>query len=171
MTRSEEQGGHELPGVLHCTVPTPQKGMKTLDDFSPASPVGDSTRTSVLVVDDEIAVRRFAARVLQRDGFEVLEATDGVQALELVRGQALSVDAVVSDIVMPRMNGVELMDALSASHPDVPVILMSGYATAALSEMGIASPCSILPKPFPAERLLAEVHRCIGQRNGGSTAA
>jgi DNA-binding NtrC family response regulator len=89
----------------------------------------------------------------------------------MVRGQAVSVDAVVSDIVMPRMNGVELMDALSASHPDVPVILMSGYATAALSEMGIASPCSILPKPFPAERLLAEVHRCIGQRNGGSTAA
>jgi DNA-binding NtrC family response regulator len=157
--------------VLHCSRPTTQKGMKTLDEFSPASPAGGGTRTSILVVDDETAVRRFAARVLERDGFGVLEATDGAQALEIVRDQGVPIEAVVSDIVMPRMNGVELMDALSASHPDLPVILMSGYATAALSEMGIASPCSIIPKPFPAERLLAEVHRCIGQRNGGTTAA
>ena len=103
--------------------------------------------------------------------FSVVEATDGAQALEMVRDQGLPVEAIVSDIVMPRMNGVELMDALSASHPDLPVILMSGYATAALSEMGIASPCGIIPKPFPAERLLAEVYRCIGQRNGGTSAA
>jgi DNA-binding NtrC family response regulator len=145
--------------------------MNTLDEFSPASPARGGTRESILVVDDETAVRRFAARVLERDGFDVIEAIDGAEALKMVRDQGVSVEAVVSDIVMPRMNGVELMDALSASHPDLPVILMSGYATAALSEMGIASPCSILPKPFPAERLLAEVHRCLGQRNGGTTAA
>jgi DNA-binding NtrC family response regulator len=145
--------------------------MKTLDDFSPAPPGRGDTRASILVVDDETAVRRFAARVLQREGFDVLEATDGAQALEMLRDQGVTVEVVVSDIVMPRMNGVELMDALSAVQPELPVILMSGYATAALSEMGIASPCSLLPKPFPAERLLAEVRRCIGQRNGGTTAA
>jgi DNA-binding NtrC family response regulator len=144
--------------------------MKSLDEFSTASPMRGGG-SFILVVDDETAVRRFAARVLERDGFGVLEAVDGVEALEMVRDQGVSVAAVVSDIVMPRMNGVELMDALSVSHPDLPVILMSGYATAALSEMGIASPCSIVPKPFSAERLLAEVHRCIGQRNGGTTAA
>ncbi len=160
-----------MPRVLHCSRPIRQKGMKTLDEFSPASPAHGGTTASILVVDDETAVRRFAARVLARDGFSVVEATDGAQALEMVRDQGVPVEAVVSDIVMPRMNGVELMDALSASHPDVPVILMSGYASAALAEMGIASPCSLLPKPFPAERLLAEVHRCIGQRNGGTSAA
>jgi len=53
----------------------------------------------------------------------------------------------------------------------VPVVLMSGYATAALSELGIATPCRILAKPFPAERLLAEVHRCMRSRGGGSSAA
>ena len=157
-------------GYYIAPSPTIQ-GMKTLDEFSPASPARGGDTASILVVDDEAAVRRFAARVLERDGFGVLEATDGVQALEMVREQNVAVEAVVSDIVMPRMNGVELMDALAASHPDLPVILMSGYATAALSEMGIASPCSILPKPFPAERLLAEVHRCIGHRNGRSPAA
>ncbi|HEY9015047.1 MAG TPA: response regulator [Gemmatimonadales bacterium] len=125
----------------------------------------------VLVVDDESAVRRFAARVLSRAGYEVLEAPDGAEALALVKAENALVDVVVSDIVMPRMNGVELMEALSVSNPDLPVILMSGYATAALSELGIAAPCSILTKPFPAERLLAEVQRCVSRRDGGSSAA
>jgi len=149
----------------------PKSGMKTIEELPSASTAHDGSRASVLVVDDESSVRRFAARVLERSGFAVLEATDGLHALEMLRDQSQSIDAVVSDIVMPRMNGVELMSALAASHPELPVILMSGYATAALTEMGIASPCSILPKPFPAERLLAEVRRCITQRNGGSSAA
>jgi DNA-binding NtrC family response regulator len=145
--------------------------MKTLDEFSHASASRADAGLSVLVVDDETAVRRFAARVLSRDGFEVFEATDGAEALDLVKSGEALVDVVVSDIVMPRMNGVELMQALSISHPGLPVILMSGYATAALSELGIATPCSILTKPFQAERLLAEVHRCVSRRGGGSSAA
>ena len=144
--------------------------MKTLDEFSHHSPPRPGAGVSVLVVDDETAVRRFATRVLEREGFQVVEATDGAEALEKVKANG-SVDLIVTDIVMPRMNGVELMQALSLSHPHLPVILMSGYATAALSEMGIATPCSIIPKPFPAERLLAEVSRCVGTRDGGSTAA
>jgi DNA-binding NtrC family response regulator len=145
--------------------------MKTLDEFSHVSPSRAGAGLSVLVVDDEAAVRRFAARVLAREGFDVLEASDGVAALELVQSGKALVDAVVSDIVMPRMNGVELMQALSIAHPGLPVILMSGYATAALSELGIATPCSILTKPFSAERLLAEVQRCVSRRGGGSSAA
>ena len=135
--------------------------MKTLDEFSPASPGRAGAGASILVVDDETAVRRFAARVLQREGYTVVEATDGMEALELVRMNGAPVEIVVSDIVMPRLNGVELTKALSESHPSLPVILMSGYATAALSELGIAAPCGMLTKPFPADRLLAEVQRCI----------
>jgi DNA-binding NtrC family response regulator len=138
-----------------------KQDMKTLDEFSPASPGRAGAGASILVVDDETAVRRFATRVLQREGYAVVEATDGMEALELVRRNGVSVEIVVSDIVMPRLNGVELMKALSESHPRLPVVLMSGYATAALSELGIVAPCSILTKPFPAERLLAEVQRCI----------
>lgn len=145
--------------------------MQTLDEFSHSSPTRAGSGLSVLVVDDETAVRRFAARVLQRDGYEVLEAADGHEALEMLRAGKVVVDLIVSDIVMPRVNGVELMQSVAESHPQVPVVLMSGYATAALSELGIATPCSILPKPFPAERLLAEVHRCVRSRGGGSSAA
>jgi len=146
-------------------------GMQTLDEFSQSSPARTGAGLTVLVVDDETAVRRFAVRVLQRDGYEVLEAADGAEALELLRSGQVSIDAIVSDIVMPRLNGVELMQAAAESHSHVPVVLMSGYATAALSDMGIATPCSVIPKPFPAERLLAEVHRCVRNRGGGSSAA
>lgn len=137
--------------------------MKTLDDLSSAVPLRADAGPTILVVDDEGAVRRFAIRVLQREGYGVVEARDGLEAVELLNN-GTACDAVVSDIVMPRMNGVELMQTLSTTHPDVPVILMSGYATAALAELGISAPCAILPKPFPAERLLEEVRRCTRRR-------
>jgi DNA-binding NtrC family response regulator len=145
--------------------------MQTLDEFSRSSPMRAGAGVSVLVVDDEAAVRRFAARVLAREGYAVVEAQDGAEALELFNGREAPADVVVSDIVMPRLNGVELMEAIFRSHPGVPVILMSGYASAALSEMGIATPCGIITKPFPAERLLDEVRRCVRGRDGGSSAA
>jgi CheY-like chemotaxis protein len=140
-----------------------KSGMKTLDDTASAVPLRSSTGAAILVVDDEGAVRRFALRVLEREGYRVVEARDGIEAFELIR-QGHAFDAVVSDIVMPRMNGVELMQALSTSSPGLPVILMSGYATGALAELGINAPCAILPKPFPAERLLQEVQRCTRRR-------
>ena len=140
-----------------------KSGMKTLDETSSAVPLRSSSGTAILVVDDEGAVRRFALRVLEREGYRVVEARDGIEAFELIR-QGHEFDAVVSDIVMPRMNGVELMQALSTTSPELPVILMSGYATGALAELGINAPCAILPKPFPAERLLQEVQRCTRRR-------
>jgi two-component system, cell cycle sensor histidine kinase and response regulator CckA len=140
-------------------------GMKTLDDVSSAAPSRTGAGYSILLVDDEGAVRRFAVRVLEREGYSVFEARDGAEALELIQQGHVSFDVVVSDIVMPRLNGVELMQALSASKPDLPVILMSGYATASLAELGITAPCGILAKPFPAERLLEEVRRCTRRRD------
>lgn len=119
------------------------------------------TRANVLVVDDEPGIRRFAARVLLEEGYGVLEAGDGLEALEVLQSAAGSIEVVVTDIVMPGLHGVELMQKLSVSHPDLPVILMSGYGTAQLAEQGIAVPCAVLAKPFTPELLLAEVRRCI----------
>jgi DNA-binding NtrC family response regulator len=115
----------------------------------------------VLVVDDEPMVRWFAARVLREEGFGVHEAGDGAEALELIGTGIADFEVVLSDIVMPRMNGVQLLQSLATSHPDLPVILMSGYGTAQLAELGIASPCGVLAKPFTPEALVAEVRRCI----------
>jgi len=115
----------------------------------------------ILVVDDEPAVRRFAARALLEEGYLVEEAGDGAAALALLLAAAPVVHAVVSDIAMPRLNGVELLRALAMSRPQLPVILMSGYAPTELETMGIAAPCGILAKPFPPERLVEEVRRCL----------
>ncbi len=122
-------------------------------------PVED--REDVLVVDDEPAVRRFAARVLREEGYAVREARDGAEALELIRVGADQLGLVLSDIVMPRLNGVQLLESISALRPGLPVILMSGYGSEQLAERGIASPCGVLSKPFPADLLLSEVRRCI----------
>jgi CheY-like chemotaxis protein len=122
---------------------------------------------SVLVVDDESSVRRFACRVLYEAGYRVKEATDGLDALSLIRSGVVDLAAVVSDIVMPRMNGVELLQSLSLEHPRLPVILMSGYDMNQLSRLGIVSPCGVLSKPFPPQLLLAEVRRCIALEASG----
>jgi CheY-like chemotaxis protein len=115
----------------------------------------------ILVVDDEPTVRHFATRVLVEAGYHVEEAADGAAALDRVQAGTMPPDAVVSDIVMPRVNGVELLRALTTTHPGLPIILMSGYGTEQLQGMGIAAPCAILSKPFSADRLLEEVRRCL----------
>ena len=122
-------------------------------------PNGD--REVVLVVDDESTVRRFARRVLLEHGYDVHEAGDGAEALDLVRDLSDRLGVVVSDIVMPKLNGVELLRELALVSPQLPVILMSGYAGPQLADRGIDAPCSILSKPFSAETLVAEVRRCI----------
>jgi two-component system cell cycle sensor histidine kinase/response regulator CckA len=118
----------------------------------------------ILVVDDERAVRRFASRILQQDGHTVHEAPDGADALELIERGDVPVELVVSDIIMPRLNGVELMKALAVTHPGIPVILMSAYAQGELAERGVMAPCGVVAKPFPAERLVEEVRRCLSKR-------
>ncbi|HET7468271.1 MAG TPA: response regulator [Gemmatimonadales bacterium] len=114
----------------------------------------------ILVVDDEPSVRRFAMRALLEEGFDVREAADGEQALRIVDAGGVSV--LVSDVVMPRLNGVQLMERVARSHPQLPVVLMSGYAGPELSAMGIAAPCALLTKPFRPEQLVEEVRRCLG---------
>jgi DNA-binding NtrC family response regulator len=115
----------------------------------------------VLVVDDEPMIRRFAGRVLRVEGFGVYEASDGADALDLIHAGVADLDVVLSDIVMPRVNGVQLLQSLSTLRPELPVILMSGFATAQLAERGIVSPCGVLRKPFTSDVLVAEVRRCI----------
>jgi len=115
----------------------------------------------VLIVDDEPNMLRYASVVLLEAGYLVDMAADGQEALELIRLRGSRLAAVVSDVVMPQMNGVQLMEALSVSDPDLPVVLMSAYGSTALIDRGIPVPCAVLSKPFPPERLLAEVERCL----------
>jgi two-component system, cell cycle sensor histidine kinase and response regulator CckA len=117
----------------------------------------------VLVADDEPAVRRFASRVLLSAGFAVHEAADGREALSLITDGPADIDVVVSDVVMPELNGVELMQRLAITHPHIPVLLMSAYTPEDLQGRGIDPPCGMLPKPFAANDLVNLVHHCLGR--------
>jgi CheY-like chemotaxis protein len=74
-------------------------------------------------------------------------------------------DLVVSDLAMPRLNGIQLTQVLSVESPEIPVVLVSGYAAAELEAMGIVAPCGMLAKPLVEDVFLAEVKRCLRQRN------
>jgi CheY-like chemotaxis protein len=112
-------------------------------------------------VDDDATVRALARRILAEAGLLVREAVDGAEALGHLADSPDRFHLVLTDVMMPRLNGVELLERLSVSHPTLPVILMSGYAPADLNSRGIAAPCSMLRKPFTPEELLAEVWRCL----------
>jgi CheY-like chemotaxis protein len=134
-------------------------------DTSAAPPANEETAgRQVMVAEDEPGVRRLTTRILQEAGYVVHEAKDGLEALEFVQAAPELLDVVVSDVVMPRLNGVELLQRLSSVCPDLPCILISGYGTPQLAALGITAPCGILPKPVPSQVLLDEVRRCLRQR-------
>lgn len=119
----------------------------------------------VLVVDDEEMVRGVARVILERAGFEVLQARDGVEAVEVFEAQAARVDLVLLDLTMPRMSGRRAFTELRARAAGLPIILSSGYAenetvTALLAE-GLAD---FLPKPYVPSELLDRVHAALDQR-------
>jgi CheY-like chemotaxis protein len=133
------------------------------DPYVAGGSPGSDRPDQVLVVDDEPLVRHFTSRVLLEQGYAVHEATDGVEAMAIL-DSGRTVDCVVSDVVMPRLDGVKLLETLSLRRPGLPVILMSAYGSAQLAERGLAAPCAVLRKPFAPERLLQEVRRCIATR-------
>jgi len=115
----------------------------------------------ILVVDDEPMLRSLVGRMLADEGFPVLEAADGREALDALEQFGRDVALVITDVVMPRVSGVELLERLSVSHRGLPVVLMSGYRERQLLERGLTAPCAMLEKPFSAAVLLAEVRRCL----------
>jgi CheY-like chemotaxis protein len=113
---------------------------------------------SVLVVDDDEGVRGLIRRVLEGAGYQVWEAADGLQALGfLMQGV---VDAVVTDIRMPKMDGWELATHLAGMSPRLPILFISGYDAHA-GTANLWGP--ILPKPFAAEALLDGVRQLLSQ--------
>jgi CheY-like chemotaxis protein len=108
----------------------------------------------ILVVDDQESVRGLLRRQLSEEGHTVLEAGDGAEGLHLVRRRNGAVDLILSDVVMPVMNGTELATRIGIEFPDVPVILMSAFAPAGVAQVGAGeSIVPVLQKPFDLEQL------------------
>jgi two-component system cell cycle sensor histidine kinase/response regulator CckA len=114
---------------------------------------------TILLVEDEDMVRSVAERALTRQGYTVLTASDGEQGLARLN-QAESVDLLISDVVMPGMDGPAMVRAVRATHPDLPVLFMSGYAEEQLRNSIDIANVAFLPKPFSVNQL-AEAARDV----------
>jgi two-component system cell cycle sensor histidine kinase/response regulator CckA len=119
-------------------------------------------RGTVLLVEDEDAVRSFAARALGQRGYNVLQASTGVEALEVFNNFDGEVDLVVSDVVMPEMDGPTLMKHLRSERPDVKIIFISGYAEDAFRRnLSDKEDFMFLQKPFDLKELAAAVKAAL----------
>lgn len=123
---------------------------------------GAAGRTTVLLVEDEDAVRRVAGEILSGAGYAVLQAKNGVEALTLVERRGAMVDVLVSDVIMPAMNGPELAQELSQRHPGMKTIFISGYPEHHLRSQGTGRVNAFyLYKPFSVEALTGIVARAV----------
>ncbi|HIJ62124.1 MAG TPA: PAS domain-containing protein [Rhodospirillaceae bacterium] len=119
---------------------------------------GDLTGTgTILIVEDEDAVRLFGARALRNKGYTVIEARSGENALDVLRGEP-NVDVLITDVVMPGMDGATLARLVKEDRPAIQVILMSGYSEdVALGEISGEGGIHFLPKPFSLKQLAGKV--------------
>jgi two-component system, cell cycle sensor histidine kinase and response regulator CckA len=136
----------------------PQRPKKT-------EPTRDLTGTGrVLLVEDEDVVRSFAVRALLRQGYEVLEAGTGLEAIEVMQRENHRVDIVVSDVIMPEMDGPTLLKELRKINPALKFIFVSGYPDDAFKKsLDADQEYAFLPKPFTLPQLAAKVKEQLGR--------
>jgi CheY-like chemotaxis protein len=116
----------------------------------------------VLVVEDEDPVRAFILRTLEKGGYRVLEARDGVEALAAFENGGTPIDLVITDVLMPRMRGTELAARLAKLERRPKVLLISGYPDPAVfPDAEPAGESRVLKKPFGPETLLLMVRRTL----------
>lgn len=129
---------------------------------SMSAPSAASTPVTILVVEDEPGVRRLAAQLLQRHGYDTLEAADGKEALAVLSAAATPIGMVLTDIRMPNLNGLELERLVREHWPAIPVLLMSGEVTREWLVEAVHDPTvKLLRKPFTAEELLEAVQEML----------
>jgi two-component system, cell cycle sensor histidine kinase and response regulator CckA len=129
---------------------------------SPESSTGPGP--AVLVVDDEAGLRELVCRTLQAEGYATLEAGDGVEALSVM--EESPVDLVVTDVVMPSMDGRELGRRISQRWPDLPILYISAYDVNDIFRRGSPSlTAPFLQKPFPLENLVTTVRQLMSSRS------
>ena len=131
-----------------------------------APAAGDEPRAAtLLVVEDEPAVRSLLVRTLKREGYQVLAAEDGARALEVARGHAGTIDLVITDVVMPNLGGREMAARLAAARPGLPFLFISGYPDGAPEAQDVGGQTGdFLSKPFAPDQLLARVRALLRAR-------
>ena len=142
---------------------------KTTHDKSAGMFSGHETQGLVLVVDDERDVRQVCRMVLEKAGYDVIEAEDGEQAIEVVKTgeNPLVVDVILTDIDMPKLNGIEAIQFFQREFPRKPIVVLTGKpkleAATSLMKQGLVD---YLVKPAENDALLAAVAKAMSKRGG-----
>jgi CheY-like chemotaxis protein len=119
---------------------------------------------TLLLVEDEEQVRTLAAQVLARAGYSILEASSGKAAIEQMRVFSAPIDLLITDIVLPDMNGKQLYENLCSSQPGLAVLFMSGYTSDVITHHGVLDEgIDFIHKPFNIKALLAKVRQVLRQ--------
>ncbi|HVO40964.1 MAG TPA: ATP-binding protein [Spirochaetia bacterium] len=122
---------------------------------------------TILLVEDEEALRRYVHEVLVQKGYDVIEAGSAAEALESVSSPHREIDLLLTDVVLPRMSGPELGRRLRALRPKLRILYMSGYSEELVSRHGVPEPdADLIQKPFDAASLLARVSRSLQAARG-----
>ena len=117
---------------------------------------------TVLVVDDESMVRTLVRRMLEPSACNVVEAEDGESALRLIERGQPAIDAVLTDLVMPGIDGFDIITVLGRHRPDLPVVCMSGFASVSASQLS----APFIPKPFSLEAICATLEQVLARSRG-----
>jgi PAS domain S-box-containing protein len=116
---------------------------------------------TVLLVEDEEAVRRLVRDILELQGYRVLEADSGMRALEIAHDYGPEIDLLLTDVVMPGMSGRDLAEALALLRPEIKVLFLSGYTDQVVLEHGVVDAADFLQKPFSPETLARKVRSVL----------
>ncbi|MDR2107487.1 MAG: response regulator [Holosporaceae bacterium] len=141
-----------------------EKELAAIKEKSSENKIIDLTGTgTVLLVEDEDAVRMFSSRALRDKGYRVIESSNGESALEFIKKDGNTIDLVITDVVMPKMDGPNLVRRIKEYNPDIKVIFISGYTEDSFRDSLTNDPkVHFLPKPFSIKELAGKVKEIIG---------
>lgn len=118
----------------------------------------------ILIVEDEAIVRKNLSYFLDNEGYEVHEASNGLQAIELIKKRQF--DLVITDLLMPELDGVELIQRVQAQSPETRMIVFTAYLSAKSADAGLPGPVEVLAKPIELDVLLSTVRRLLANQRG-----
>jgi DNA-binding response OmpR family regulator len=117
---------------------------------------------TILVVEDEDPVRELIARILGREGFDVIDVTSGAEGFDICASFDGKIDLLLTDVVMPQMSGPQLRDLVQTMRPEMRVLFMSGYTDELIAQRGVlAAGDSLLSKPFNSQQLLTGIRGAL----------
>jgi CheY-like chemotaxis protein len=149
--------------------PAAQAGKTSAPELSVPPPPSTGTET-ILLAEDEAGVRGYVRHILERNGYRVAEASNGLEAMDVIHSFPGPIDLLLTDVVMPECGGVELAEHFSGVYRGVPVLYMSGYNDRLWMEGD--QPVNFIQKPFSSPALLARIRELLdARREAGQKAA